>query len=138
MPKNVTIMGATFSDVPAVTLPQAGGGTARFTDTSPTTAGAVNVENGKVFIDAAGNQITQEMAHRHPLSVSTETSISNLTEVAVAALISRRRISLRPLLRRRSPQTAVTTHSAASRSTQFRLERQEHRPLRKGLYRITA
>lgn len=58
MPKNITLMGASFSDVPAVNLPQTGGGTARFTDTSPTTAGAIDVLNGKVFVDAAGAQNT--------------------------------------------------------------------------------
>lgn len=32
MAKNVTLLGASYSDVPAVDLPQTGGGTARFID----------------------------------------------------------------------------------------------------------
>lgn len=32
MAQNITLMGATYSDVPAVTLPKAGGGTATFVD----------------------------------------------------------------------------------------------------------
>ena len=58
MPKNVTLMGASYSNVPAVNLPQTGGGTARFTDTSPTTAVESDVASGKVFFKADGSQAT--------------------------------------------------------------------------------
>ena len=34
MAQNITIMGASYSDVPAVTLPKTGGGTATFVDES--------------------------------------------------------------------------------------------------------
>lgn len=37
MAQNITLLGATYSDVPAVDLPKTGGGTARFTDTSDAT-----------------------------------------------------------------------------------------------------
>ena len=40
MAQNITIMGASYSDVPAVQLPKTGGGTARFDDASITTATA--------------------------------------------------------------------------------------------------
>ena len=54
MSKNITLMGASYSAVPAVTLPQTGGGTATFTDTSDTTATAADVAQGKQFYTAAG------------------------------------------------------------------------------------
>lgn len=58
MAKNITLLGASYSDVPAVNLPQTGGGTARFTDTSVTTAVESDVASGKIFIKADGSQAT--------------------------------------------------------------------------------
>lgn len=37
MAQNITLMGASYSAVPAVTLPKTGGGTATFTDTADAT-----------------------------------------------------------------------------------------------------
>ena len=54
MAKNITLMGANYPDVPAVELPQTGGGTASFTDVSDTTATAGDVASGKVFYTAGG------------------------------------------------------------------------------------
>lgn len=54
MAQNVTLMGASYSAVPAVTLPKTGGGTATFTDVSDTTAEAADVLNTKYFYTAAG------------------------------------------------------------------------------------
>ena len=54
MAKNITLLGATYSAVPAVTLPQTGGGIATFTDVSDTTATAGDVASGKLFCAAAG------------------------------------------------------------------------------------
>lgn len=56
MAKNITLMGASYTDVPAVVLPQTGGGTARFDDASVTTATAEDVAEGKVFLAADGTQ----------------------------------------------------------------------------------
>lgn len=54
MAQNITLLGASYSDVPAVTLPKTGGGTASFTDVSDTTAAASDVASGKYFYTAAG------------------------------------------------------------------------------------
>ena len=58
MAQNVTIMGASYSDVPAVTLPKTGGGTARFTDVTPTTATDSDVASGKIYFKSDGTQST--------------------------------------------------------------------------------
>lgn len=58
MAQNVTIMGASYSNVPAVTLPKTGGGTARFDDASVTTATASDVAQGKVFLASDGTITT--------------------------------------------------------------------------------
>ena len=54
MAQNITLMGASYSAVPAVTLPKTGGGTASFTDVTDTTAAAADVASGKYFYTAAG------------------------------------------------------------------------------------
>lgn len=54
MSQNITIMGASYTGVPAVTLPKTGGGTASFTDVTDTTAAAADVASGKYFYTAAG------------------------------------------------------------------------------------
>ena len=54
MAQNITLMGASYSAVPAVSLPKTGGGTASFTDVTDTTAAASDVATGKYFYTAAG------------------------------------------------------------------------------------
>lgn len=54
MAQNITLLGASYSAVPAVTLPKTGGGTASFTDVSDTTATADDVASGTYFYTAAG------------------------------------------------------------------------------------
>ena len=58
MAQNITIQGASYPDVPSVTLPKTGGGTAWFTDVTPTTAVESDVASGKVFFKADGSQAT--------------------------------------------------------------------------------
>lgn len=55
MSQNITWLGASYSNVPAVTLPKTGGGTARFTDATPTTAVESDVTSGKIFVKADGS-----------------------------------------------------------------------------------
>ena len=54
MSQNITWLGASYTDVPAVTLPKTGGGTASFTDVTDTTAAAADVASGKYFYTSAG------------------------------------------------------------------------------------
>lgn len=54
MAQNVTIAGASYSDVPSIQTPKTGGGTAEFFDVSDTTATASDVASGKYFYTAAG------------------------------------------------------------------------------------
>lgn len=58
MAQNITLMGASYSSVPAVTLPKTGGGTARFDDASVTTATASDVASGKIFLASNGTITT--------------------------------------------------------------------------------
>ena len=54
MAQNITLMGASFSDVPSILLPKTGGGQASFVDIADTTAAASDVASGKYFYTAAG------------------------------------------------------------------------------------
>ena len=54
MAQNISLWGASYSDVPSVLLPKQGGGTASFTDVSDTTAAAADVASGKYFYTSAG------------------------------------------------------------------------------------
>ena len=58
MAQNITLLGASYADVPAVELPKTGGGTATFTDTSPTTAVDSDVASGKIYFKSDGTQST--------------------------------------------------------------------------------
>lgn len=58
MAQNITLLGASYSDVPAVTLPKTGGGTARFDDCTVTTATASDVASGKIFVASNGTVTT--------------------------------------------------------------------------------
>lgn len=58
MAQNITLLGANYAAVPGVQLPKTGGGTALFTDVTPTTATASDVANGKIFFTSNGTQTT--------------------------------------------------------------------------------
>lgn len=52
--RNIALLNATYSSVPAVQLPISGGGTATFTEITDTTASASDVASGKYFYTSAG------------------------------------------------------------------------------------
>ena len=56
MAQNITLLGASYSAVPGVTLPKTGGGSATFYDVSDTTAAAADVASGKYFYTSDGTR----------------------------------------------------------------------------------
>lgn len=75
MAQNITLLGASYTAVPAVTLPKTGGGTARFDDCTVVTAAAADVANGKVFVAADGT-ITTGTASGGGSSMNTQVAQS--------------------------------------------------------------
>lgn len=63
MAKNISLLGADYPDVPAVTLPKTGGGTATFFDVDDTTAVAGDVLSGKYFHKADGTKVQGSIAN---------------------------------------------------------------------------
>lgn len=87
MSQNITIMGASYSSVPAVTLPKTGGGTAAFTDVTDTTAAAADVASGKYFYtaDGARTQGTSSGGSSWVLLGSAQLSVSTTSTSAASA-----------------------------------------------------
>lgn len=79
MSQNITIMGASYSAVPAVTLPKTGGGTATFTDVTDTTAAAADVASGKYFYTAAGVRTAGTSSGGSSVKTATGTFTGNGT-----------------------------------------------------------
>ena len=69
MAKNITLMGASYSDVPAVDLPQTGGGTARFVDTSDANATVADIVSGKTAY-VNGAKLTGEIPTKTHLDIT--------------------------------------------------------------------
>lgn len=76
MSQSITLWGASYTQVPGIDLPKTGGGTARFTDTTPTTATPSDVVSGKVFVKSNGEQDTGTLVIQHYYTGSTAPSSS--------------------------------------------------------------
>ena len=86
MSQSIRLWGATYSDVPSVLLPKSTSGTAKFTDTTPTTATASDVANGKVFFTSDGTQTTGTASGggggNTLASTTTKVGSSNVTSIS--------------------------------------------------------
>ena len=95
MAQNITIMGASYSAVPAVTLPKTGGGTARFDDASVTTATASDVASGKIFLASDGTITTGTASgggsskNTQVVQGTTRTTSSTLTAIGAELTVSK-------------------------------------------------
>lgn len=95
MAQNITLLGASYTNVPAVNLPKTGGGTARFTDVTDTTAGAADVASGKYFYAADGTR-TQgtgsgggSSKNTQVVQGTTRTNASTLTAIGAELTVSK-------------------------------------------------
>ena len=95
MAQNITLLGASYTNVPAVNLPKTGGGTARFTDVTDTTAAAADVASGKYFYAADGTR-TQGTGsgggssnNTQVVQGTTRTNASTLTAIGAELTVSK-------------------------------------------------
>lgn len=80
MAQNVIINGVTYSNVPQVSIPKSGSGTAAFYDIADTTAAAGDVLSGKYFYTSGGTKTQGSIATK----TSSDLSASTLTVTAPA------------------------------------------------------
>ena len=73
MAQNITLLGASYTAVPTVTLPKTGGGTARFDDASITTAVESDVTSGKKFLLPDGSIGTGTASGGGGVNIDTKT-----------------------------------------------------------------
>ena len=80
MAQNITLLGASYSDVPSVVLPKTGGGTAQFDDTTiaSNAAGASDIANGKLAW-ANGELVTGTASGGASVKTATGTFTGNGT-----------------------------------------------------------
>lgn len=96
MAQNITLLGASYSSVPAVRLPKTGGGTADFTDVSDTTAAAADVVSGKYFYTAEGVRTAGTNSggggsskNAQVVQGTTRTTSSSLTAIGAEMTVSK-------------------------------------------------
>lgn len=96
MAQNITLLGASYSAVPAVNLPKTGGGTATFTDVTDTTAAASDVASGKYFYTAAGvrTQGTSSGGGTDRLVLLQTTAIGSLSTSSTSGTDTGKTVSL--------------------------------------------
>lgn len=95
MAQNVTVQGASYSDVPAVVLPKTGGGTATFTDTTISTnaAAAGDIASGKLaYVNGSlvtGTASGGSSKNTQVVQGTTRTTSSTLTAIGAALTVSK-------------------------------------------------
>lgn len=90
MAQTITIANSTYPDVAAIDVPKQGGGTARFSDASVTTATSSDVKQGKIFVNAQGNQDAGTYVPTTPTGNIniTQTGVTDVTNYATATVAS--------------------------------------------------
>lgn len=88
MAQNITLLGASYSAVPAVNLPKTGGGTAKFTDVTDTTAAAGDVASGKYFYTADGTRTQGTSSGGSSMNCQVAQSTSRSTSSTYTELIT--------------------------------------------------
>ena len=97
MAQNITLLGASYSDCPAVLLPKTGGGTARFDDATVTTATASDVAQGKIFLASNGTITTGTASGgggSDRLVLLKTTSLGSLSTSSTSAVDTNKTVSL--------------------------------------------
>lgn len=96
MAKNVSLWGADYPNVPALIVPQTGGGTVRFDDASVTTATASDVAQGKIFLASNGTITTGtasggggDSKNTQVVQGTTRTTSSTLTAIGAEMTVSK-------------------------------------------------
>lgn len=94
MAQNITLLGALYTGVPAVTLPKTGGGTATFTDVTDTTATASDVASGKYFYTSSGVRTQGTSSggtskNAQTVQGTTRTTSSSLTAIGAEMTVSK-------------------------------------------------
>lgn len=78
MAQNVIINGVTYSNVPSVSIPKSGGGTANFYDTSSADATAANILTGKKAYNSTG-EVSGSMANNGSTSGTISTKAGTVS-----------------------------------------------------------
>lgn len=78
MAQDISLLGATYSDVPAVTLPKSGGGEATFTDVSGTTATASTILQGYGAFAADGAWVNGTLVNEEKVPYTVASAIYTL------------------------------------------------------------
>ena len=77
MAQDITLLGANYSAVPAVTLPKTGGGTAKFMDTTDANAVAGEILNGKTAY-VNGSKITGNISSKAAATITPTSSSQSI------------------------------------------------------------